>query len=154
MKRLLLVLSLALAAHADPLRGTVDNVHDGDTIRLRTPIGFVRVRLQNIDAPELKQAGGRESRDHLRQLAPLGRVVTVHTDGEDKYHRTLGTVWNGQQNLNLAMVRDGQAWTYRKYCSDPVYLGAEADARRAHRGMWAGPVAMAPWEWRHRPKQP
>lgn len=153
MKPLLLALSLALAAHAD-LRGTVVDCHDGDTVKIRTEAGLVRVRLQNIDAPELKQAGGRESRDHLRHLAPLGQLVVVQTDGEDKYHRTLGTVWRGSQNLNLTMVRDGQAWTYRKYCSDPVYLGAEASARRAHLGLWADSVAMAPWEWRHQPKRP
>lgn len=63
-------------------------------------------------------------------------------------------VWRENVNLNLSMVRAGQAWAYRKYCSDPVYLAGEADARRAHLGIWAGPVAMAPWDWRHRPKAP
>jgi len=71
-----------------------------------------------------------------------------------KYRRTLGVIWLDNVNLNLSMVRAGQAWTYRKYCSDPVYLAGEADARRAHLGLWRGPVAMAPWEWRHRPKAP
>ena len=81
-------------------------------------------------------------------------MVTVQTEGNDKYRRTLGVVWLQNVNLNLSMVRAGQAWTYRKYCSDPVYLAGEADARRAHLGLWAGPVAMAPWDWRHRPKAP
>lgn len=154
MKSLLLALTLALAAHADQLRGIVDNVHDGDTIRLRTGSGMVRVRLQNIDAPELAQTGGHESRDYLRRLAPLGQVVTVQTEGRDKYRRTLGVVWRANVNLNLEMVRNGQAWAYLKYSPEPVYVAGEAQARRAHLGLWAGPVAMAPWDWRHRPKRP
>lgn len=115
---------------------------------------MVRVRLQNIDAPELAQAGGHESRDYLRRLAPLGQVVTVETEGRDKYRRTLGIVWFRNENLNLTMVRSGHAWAYRKYCQDPVYFAGEADAQRAHRGLWTGGLAMAPWDWRHRPKRP
>lgn len=153
MKALLLAATLALAAHADQLRGAVVDVHDGDTVKIRTTTGLVRVRLQNIDAPELAQAGGQESRDYLRRLAPLGQVVTVETGGKDKYRRTLGVVWRENINLNLAMVRAGQAWAYRKYSPAPVYLAGEADARRSHLGLW-GAVAMAPWDWRHRPKRP
>lgn len=154
MKALLFGVALALAVSAEPLRGTVVNIHDGDTIKIKTAAGLVSVRLQNIDAPELAQPGGHESRDYLRRLAPLGQVLTVQTEGHDKYRRTLGVVWKANLNLNLEMVRNGHAWAYTKYHPEAVYIHGEAEARRSHRGVWAGPVAMAPWDWRHRPKRP
>jgi endonuclease YncB( thermonuclease family) len=42
------------------------SIHDGDTLRVRSPKGEVlKVRFACIDAPELKQAMGEESRNHL-----------------------------------------------------------------------------------------
>lgn len=154
MRTLILALALTLAAGADQFRGLVDNVHDGDTIRLRTTEGMVKVRLQNIDAPEIAQPGGIQSRDELRHMAPLGQPVIVETTGRDKYGRTLGEVFRGGQNLNLALVRHGQAWVYRKYCTAPNYLLAERQAQTEHLGVWATQDAMAPWVFRHQPKRP
>ena len=42
------------------------SIHDGDTLRVRSPKGEVfKVRFACIDAPELKQPLGEESRNHL-----------------------------------------------------------------------------------------
>lgn len=48
-------------------------VHDGDTVRVRLDLGFdtyrdVWVRIDGIDAPELKDVGGVSSRDYLALL--------------------------------------------------------------------------------------
>ncbi|MBS2038373.1 thermonuclease family protein [bacterium] len=157
MKRstLALLLVLTLVAGADQLRGLVDDVHDGDTVRLRTDHGLVRVRLESIDAPELKQPGGVQSRDYLRQLAPLNHPILVEVTGQDKYHRTLGIVFRNGQNLNLAMVRSGHAWAYRKYCHTQAFYDAEHQAQVAHAGIWASSTTpQPPWEFRHMPKPP
>ncbi|TXH12439.1 MAG: thermonuclease family protein [Hyphomicrobiaceae bacterium] len=155
MKAAALLLALTLAACADPIRGTVVDCHDGDTIKVRlADRTFLKVRLQSIDAPEIKQLGGIESRDTLRRLAPLNQPVFVESTQRDKYGRALGTLFRNGQNLNLTLVRSGQAWVYRKYCSDPVYLHAEAQAQKEHLGIWKNPSAMAPWIFRHLPKRP
>lgn len=72
---LIVALAFPLPAHAWP--GTVLDVHDGDTVTV-APMGDVRVpmqlRLYGIDAPELEQKGGPQSRDHLLSLVRPGCV--------------------------------------------------------------------------------
>lgn len=55
-------------------------VHDGDTIRIRVRQGnrTERIRFACIDASELKQPLGRDSRDHLRQL--IANTLTAETE--------------------------------------------------------------------------
>jgi endonuclease YncB( thermonuclease family) len=44
------------------------SVHDGDTLRVRSPKGeVIKVRFACVDAPELKQPMGEEARNHLRR---------------------------------------------------------------------------------------
>ena len=43
------------------------------------------------------------------------------------------------------MVLAGWALAYRQYSTD--YVDAEAEARKARRGLWRGTFAK-PWEWR------
>ena len=53
-----------LAAAPATTVGKVVSVHDGDTVTGRTDDGqTLKVRLQGIDAPELKQPFGSSSRD-------------------------------------------------------------------------------------------
>jgi hypothetical protein len=52
----------------DEFRAKLLAIHDGDTFTLLIDQGFYswteqRIRLQGIDTPELKQAGGKESRE-------------------------------------------------------------------------------------------
>ena len=63
------------------------SVIDGDTFKLETG---VKVRLIGIDAPELSQPGGEESREYLAQLI-LNKGVTLETGYEDrdKYNHRL-----------------------------------------------------------------
>lgn len=76
------------------------SVHDGDTMTLNIDLGRRTytndsIRLYRINAPELSQAGGREARDFLRTLCPIGSKVRVRTfkNAEDKYGRWLGDVY-------------------------------------------------------------
>jgi endonuclease YncB( thermonuclease family) len=86
-----LILLLNAQAIEGELYGTVIDVHDGDSIRLATPQGRVKVRLLHIDAPELEQANGIESRENLRALS-WDKVAAVTTHGCDMYGITLGIV--------------------------------------------------------------
>ncbi len=142
---------------------TLGKIHDGDTLRC-TPVhgnhAEMVIRFQSIDAPELKQTGGEQSRDALIEMMKVGsdRVVMLLTHGTGKYFRTMGTFflcdrssWAGdwgdvpldvaRQGLevNLEMVRHGWAWYYQ-YGSEPVnetYTKAQEDAEENRRGIWA-----------------
>ena len=56
---------LASGVSTEVLLGTVIAVHDGDTITLKNESGQKKIRLAGIDAPELNQPYGVESRGAL-----------------------------------------------------------------------------------------
>lgn len=69
---------------------TVLDVHDGDTITLDVDLGFhchyrTPVRLLGCNARELSDVGGKEARDNLRALLPVGAPVMVSTVKIDKF---------------------------------------------------------------------
>jgi len=73
---LLLFVLAAPAAWAETLHGKVVGVSDGDTLTLLIDRKQVKVRLTEIDAPEIKQAFGQRSRKSLGELC-AGHAATV-----------------------------------------------------------------------------
>lgn len=145
---LLLLFLTFSAAQAWAVRAMVVAVHDGDTITVNDG---VRVRLFGIDAPELAQPGGRESREYLAGLVLRKQVELIVRD-TDQYGRTVAVVQllDGRE-ANALMVQAGHAWVYRKFCR-PCY-GMRLDettAKMKGLGLWAGPRPVPPWVWRKR----
>mgnify|MGYP003094698964 FL=1 len=144
-----------LSAHAWP--ATVLDVHDGDTVTV-APMGDVRVpmklRLYGIDAPELEQKGGPQSRDHLLSLVRPGQGVEVIKMSTDKYGRTVALVATDRV-LNADMLEAGQAWAYPAFCNALFCNGwkkLERDAKEARRGLWSRKNPTPPWKWRQKRK--
>lgn len=133
------------------LPGRVVGVVDGDTVDVRLASGMVRVRLHAIDAPERDQPRGSASKAALSRLA-YGKDVGVEPIEHDRYDRLVARLWLGEQDLNAEMVREGEAWVYRRYADDPAYCAYEKAARDLRRGLWSLPEGQvaAPWEWRRR----
>jgi micrococcal nuclease len=51
--------------------------------------------------------------------------------------------------VNKVMVLTGYAWWFERYAPDEDQLReAQESARAAKRGLWAEPMAVAPWDWR------
>jgi len=124
---------------------------DGDSLRTSRE----DVRLLGIDAPELYQtcrdargrqwACGREAHVKLKALVSRGDVRCTAT-GRDRFKRALAVCSAGAvADLGEVMVRDGFAVDFM----NGRYAGAEAEARRARRGIWAGQFEQ-PREWRRR----
>lgn len=134
----------------------VTSVHDGDSMRVRCP-GFrdtLRIRLDQIDAPELDQAYGTRSRDVLRSMCPKGGQAVVHELGKDTYNRVLGRVFCNDIDVNAAMVKAGAAWVYDYHDPDKSLYPLQDEARSRKRGLWAGSgKPVAPWDFRHRQRQ-
>ena len=158
MYRVLCVLALFLAASCDQiavapddlLTGRVVGVADGDTFTLLLAGSRqMRVRLDQIDAPERAQAWSTRSREMLSDLLDAG-PVSVRIEDTDRYGRSVARVYAGDVDVNMAMVEQGGAWAYRQYMRDPAFLRAEAKARREKRGLWSMPErdTVAPWEFR------
>jgi endonuclease YncB( thermonuclease family) len=135
---------------AERLAGLVMSVHDGDTIT----VAEESIRLASIDAPELDQAYGQQSRAQLAAMV-LGQTVTVTYAGKDRYNRVVGTVFTLDcRNTNLRQVASGAAWYYEAYRCEidshqrTALAMAQASAKAAALGLWATP-AVAPWFYRN-----
>ena len=97
------------------LEGKVIKVVDGDTIWILPKGGErVKIRLYGIDAPEMKDSGGKKSKKYLSELI-AGKEVQIETHGHDKYKRVIGIVYLNGTDINGKMVKDGYARAYLKY---------------------------------------
>jgi endonuclease YncB( thermonuclease family) len=144
----------AQAGPESQLEGEVVEVIDGDSLTLLAAGSRIAIRLAQIDAPELDQPYGPESKAALTGLA-AGRTARVTVVGLDRYGRSVGEVYVGGLHLNAEMVRRGHAWAYTRYARTLDIIDLEDEARRAERGIWALPESQrdAPWVWRHRERR-
>jgi len=125
-------------------------VADGDTLT----IAGTRIRLVDIDAPELDQncldaqgrdwPCGRQASSQLRSRV-RGRDLTCQPKSLDRFGRTLATcTLPDGSNVNAWMVQQGWAVT-SGYAE--VYGAEQAEAKSARRGLWAGSFTP-PRQWR------
>lgn len=153
----LLLLPLAAGA-ARAETGVVEEVVDGDTLRVRVAGEVVTVRLIGIDAPERshpslgKEFFADESAAHLSSVC-LGKTVRMEADaeGSDKYDRLLRYVFLPSPDgrlLNFEMLRTGFARAYTRFpfSRKDDFVAAEGLARREGNGLWRdGGAAEARW---------
>lgn len=152
MRVLVLLAFLAFApcaAWADFV-GRVVRVADGDTLTILVERRQVQVRLDSIDAPELKQAFGQRARQSLAELC-AARTARVIDKGIDRYGRTIGWILCDGVDANSEQVKRGMAWVFVRYApaNSPLYA-LQGEAQGSRRGLWAHPRPVAPWEWRLR----
>ncbi|MDP1541405.1 MAG: thermonuclease family protein [Moraxellaceae bacterium] len=158
----LLLITMINAAQAqelssEPLVGLVVHVGDGDSITLLdAQQQRHRIRLGEIDAPELGQAYGQAAKRTLRQIIAQ-QHVRIHLLDIDQYGRIVGIVYLNDQDVNAYMLEQGMAWIYHRYLRRPELKKIEQEAREQKRGLWQQPehLRVAPWTWRqqHRKRQ-
>lgn len=165
MKKLFLIAALltacTVANAAETITGTVTRVSDGDTLTVRTADKKTKtIRLARIDAPEISHYGkpaqpyGKEAAAWLREVVK-GENVTVQIDTIDKYGRSVGTVYMGNENINALMVQDGYAWLYDQYAQDAEGAAInelEQVAREKKKGLWQDANPIPPSEFRRSQK--
>jgi endonuclease YncB( thermonuclease family) len=131
------------------------SIHDGDTLRLRSSKGeILKVRFACIDAPELKQPLGEESRNHLRSIIKKGNnKVKLQPITTDRYGRTVAQLWNGNGLIQSQMAIAGMAYGYEQYKKDcpnwEAIESTQAQAQEAKLGVWKLPNGgQRPWDYR------
>ncbi|EAK1592152.1 thermonuclease family protein [Campylobacter upsaliensis] len=138
------------------LTGKVSKVIDGDTIELlaktskENPYNHItklKIRLYGIDAPELKQAYGKEAKEYLSALV-LKQEVSLIIENKDKYDRFVGTLFLKGQDINKEMVKNGYAHAYESFSKK--YLAEQADAKMFKLGLWQDEKAVKPSEFRRK----
>lgn len=143
--------------------GQVTGVVDGDSLLVADARKVThRIELHGIDAPELRQAYGENSRKNLARLAS-GK--TVRADCVRLEHRDykLCTVWTYPADctacgftldLGLVQILQGYAWHFSASEialapeTEAQYATAESEARKAKAGLWGDEAPVAPWDWR------
>jgi|ERR1051326_5834063 micrococcal nuclease len=112
-----------LATPSYTYRGTIIDIHDGDTFLIDVDLGMrcwlrkQKVRLAGLNAPELGQPdqAGEKARDAFKTLVQQqGANVVVQTkkDSTEKWGRWLATVFVGEKdqiNVNAWMLQNGYA---------------------------------------------
>ncbi len=73
---------------------------------------------------------------------------TVHTQSVDKYGRTIAVIFCDHINANQEQVKNGFAWVYTKYNTDPLLENMEAQARINKLGLWFDKDPTPPWVFR------
>ena len=138
--------------------GKVVRVIDGDTVDVAMAEGNVRIRLYAIDCPEDGQPWGKTATAGLIKLVGK-KTARIESHGEDKYGRTLGTLYVEQSdgtemNVNERMVMLGHAWVMQAFYDHlpPERKNSlsriENWARNKKVGLWKTPTPIPPWEWR------
>lgn len=106
-------------------------VIDGDTFYY----GSLKIRLANIDAPELSQFGGKESKEQLIKLLK-NKTLKYKILKFDRYNRAICNVYVNNKDISLEMVVTGYAFVYRRYCSSQIFFRAEEKAKNRKLGIW------------------
>jgi endonuclease YncB( thermonuclease family) len=133
----------------ESLTGQVVAVHDGDTLTVQSGSSLYKVRLSDVDAPEMGQVFGKQARDFTKQMA-LGRQVQVNVALIDMHDRRVGEVIvEGGRVLNEELVHAGYAWHYRVHPQRNERLQRlEEYAFSKKLGLWVEKEPLPPWEYR------
>lgn len=174
MKISLLFAAAAFACNvnAATLTATVVSIQDGYTVTVvDASKAQYKVRLAGIDAPDLRQAYGPQSKQNLSKLL-LKQTVVVEWGTRDRSKRLVGKIMLDESGADCAFrsciksldaglqqIRDGFAWHNKQYEPEQSpedrarYAAAEAKAKTAKTGLWADEKPVPPWEWRAQRKK-
>lgn len=130
----------------------VIDVSDGDTFTCFTDEDeLIKVRLGEIDAPELNQPFGDKSKQSLYRLIS-SEMVKLDVQDTDSYGRSVARVKRVDGvDVNAELVRSGAAWVYPEHLKDKSLLVLQTEAKSRQSGLWALPASdqTPPWEWRN-----
>lgn len=147
---LLTALSAGPSDAGEAIRGPVERISDGDTLR----VAGVKIRLWGIDAPEkAQQCQGGDGATYMcgekstMALTALigGRPVECSHRDTDRYGRVVAQCSVAGADLGAMMVAAGQAVAYTRFTDH--YAAQQGKAQQQAVGLWAGRFEM-PWDWR------
>lgn len=123
---LLLLAALAFAVFAEPEPSTIGRpyparvaaVHDGDTIDVDIDLGFdtwkhdVPIRMLDVYAPELSEATGPAAASKMKELLPVGALITLRPvmvgkppHEKQTFARYVARVWRDKVDVCDAMAQ-------------------------------------------------
>ena len=146
---ILIIICFPLVGLCAAINGKVVQVIDGDTLWVVSEDKQRhKIRLWGVDAPELNQSWGSQSKRALDTLVG-DKQVKCELIERDKFKRQVAIVYLGQLDINQLMVATGNAWVFRYYNKEKYYQD-EKQARDSRQGLWRLPKSerIPPWKWR------
>ena len=150
----LAIVLMYFSTQASPktMTGNLVVVHQGDTFTIKSippDEKLYKVRLSNIDTPELKQPFGLRAKEFTKNQI-FGKEIQVEYKMVDFYGRLVGSVILPQGKvLNKELIRVGLAWHYRVIPSPSISLERlQYEAWEKKLGFWVDPSPIPPWEFR------
>ncbi len=142
-----------LRAGDEPCRtavlGTVSEIVDGDTIKVKTGRGVERVRMIGIDTPEVDHSGPDDECYSLESSAFLEDLIqdkklwlTFDAECTDDYGRTLAYVHRGLDDddfIQRVLLRGGWASTFAVHPNvsfRSLFDADQAQAQSTNEGLW------------------
>lgn len=110
----------------------VAEVLDGDTFY--TSDGL-RMRLADVNAPEIGRCGSSEARQRLKELI-ANKTIYVKTKSVDPFHRDDVLVYTDKGLVNLIMLEEGMGVYYPKRQGVPESKKASEEARKLGIGIF------------------
>lgn len=121
---------------------------DGDTLYVEDGQGKrIKVRLKEVDTPEMDQAYGKVSHRKLTSLC-LGKTVQLKERGIGKKGRPTARVYCDGVYADKYLAKYGHAWVFVTRSSDLSVVKAYQSARNRRVGLWESRNPVAPWEHR------
>jgi endonuclease YncB( thermonuclease family) len=148
-KIFILIISIVLLLVTVSFSRTITRitVHDGDTFTLHHTEGVLKIRLADIDAPELKQTYGEKAKEYLHELIQRKSIKIIPID-KDRFGRIIAKVYCDDKCINHEMIKNGYAWHYKKHSSDKELVELENNAKNFNKGLWKEQNPTPPWEYR------
>lgn len=140
MKHLLIFITASLFAQRPVV---VTRVIDGDTFVAEQKT----YRIAEIDAPELNQNYGRQSKAYLSRMIE-GKIVQIIPIATDKYQRTIVKVYRRDLYIAEQLVGTGNAWWYGKYSKSQRIKVLQNYARLKKKGLWNYKNITNPYHYR------
>lgn len=107
----------------------------------------VKIRFAQIDAPESKQDFGTVSKQALSDLI-FNKNVDLLIEETDRYGRSVSEVFIDGVNVNQYMVKNGYAWAYKEYMTNPIYSELQSSAQASKKGLWSHKNPIYPQDFR------
>lgn len=132
------------------INGRVTKIIDGDTLQILSDKNKVlyKIRIADIDAPEIDQDFGLKSKNFIYNKI-YNKYVTVKKQNKDKYGRIVAHVLYNNKKNNIAeeLLKNGLAWVWH-YSHNKNYKVIELNAKNNKLGLWKYKNHIDPFLWR------
>ena len=119
--------------------GIVTWVADGDTLDVDMGEETIEVRLIGVNTPERGECYAQEPLDYLIDQIK-NKEVGLEMFDIDQFGRTLGSVWLGDELINLTLVTEGMGIGQTPDDANPysdLLMEAEESAFQSSKGLWS-----------------